>query len=838
MNKHLFSLCTVLLLLCTALAGAEKFQVSFLTDASEPRLRKNVTLENTARIFAKHLSLTLKQDIKAVPFEKADAETIFLITREAVAGGDYSKVLAGLPKDSFIIRYPVTIKGKKNVCLLMSRDAWGYCYPGYYFLRKYLGVDMVLPGEVGLVIPDNSKWRMPGKIDVKESPDFNTRAWTMNSYVDKELGRMYLAESRRNIAWHSFGTIIDPKKYGKTHPEYFPLVRGKRLSKPNKQLCDWSPCVSNPDVQKLFVQHILKNYGKAPSDGVELSVNDGAGNHCECASCTAWDVPAEKEKGFYSNRYFTFYKKILDDARKVDPEVKGLILLYSDATSTVPSKVDIHPGLIGMSTVEATVREFAQKGMKQLGFWHHQLDQWYPLPRHYPHAMAAKLRDLHRIGVREYFGEVYMIGAANAPKQYILGRLLWDLKSDPDKVLAEYCDKAFGPQAGPHVKKYYDLWEKICIREAEANKGKPRESVRSHGAEKFIGLRHGDVEAMEQCLTLAAKSPMSALEKQRLEIIANYFAYIRCLAENYLDAVTLRNDNTLTLEQINAIYTRTLARDAAFEKMWKTLVSQDKIGLYRYVLGAHRRQRVNPIYGLYRTAIKAYVYEAAENALQGLQKRVCASMKRKARLQYWNDAFKKYPALMPVTTMIGNNSAGTLKNYIQNGDFKKGTPGNPAVKGDHPKLENWYFYEQIGDVRSDAYKNFWKLVKPKYGSYQLGFGMGRYPEIRQYIYLPAGIYRLSFQRMGVNTMNFNLYEIPNLNQGAFSDIAKLRSFKVKSPAVFSYNHLPAPKTQAVSQTLIIEKEAWYSLFIATPSRLPNSWDRLMNIKLEKLADLK
>ena len=331
---------------------------------------------------------------------------------------------------------------------------------------------------------------------------------------------------------------------------------------------------------------------------------------------------------------------------------------------------------------------------------------------------------------------------------------------------------------------------------------------------------------------------MTALEKQRLEIIANYFAYIRCLAENYLDAVTLRNDNTLTLEQINAIYTRTLARDAAFEKMWKTLVSQDKIGLYRYVLGAHRRQRVNPIYGLYRTAIKAYVYEAAENALQGLQKRVCASMKRKERLQYWNDAYKKYPALMPVTTMIGNNSAGTLKNYIQNGDFKKGTPGNPAVKGDHPKLENWYFYEQIGDVSSDAYKNYWKLVKPKYGSYQLGFGMGRYPEIRQYIYLPAGIYRLSFQRMGVNTMNFNLYEIPNLNREAFSDIAKLRSFKVKSPAIFSYNHLPAPKTQAVSQTLIIEKEAWYSLFIATPSRLPNSWDRLMNIKLEKLADLK
>ena len=168
MTKLSLQLCTALLLLCTTLAGAEKFQVSFLKDSSEPRLRKEVTLEATAALFAKRLSQTLKQEVKVVPFEKADAETIFLITREAAAGGDYTKVLAGLPKDSFIIRYPVTVRGKKNVCLLMSRDAWGYCYPGNYFLRKYLGVDIVLPGDLGLVIPDNSKWQMPKKIAVKD----------------------------------------------------------------------------------------------------------------------------------------------------------------------------------------------------------------------------------------------------------------------------------------------------------------------------------------------------------------------------------------------------------------------------------------------------------------------------------------------------------------------------------------------------------------------------------------------------------------------------------------------------------------------------------------------
>ena len=210
-------------------------------------------------------------------------------------------------------------------------------------------------------------------------------------------------------------------------------------------------------------------------------------------------------------------------------------------------------------------------------------------------------------------------------------------------------------------------------------------------------------------------------------------------------------------------------------------------------------------------------------------------MKRLARLKYWKEAYKKYPSLMPIAILIGENSGKKLPNYIKNGDFKKGTPGNPKVKGAHPQLENWYFYEQIGDVQSDAYKSIWKLVRAKSAFNHLGFGEGQYPEIRQYMYLPAGVYRLSFRRLGVNIMDFRLYEIPGLNREAFSDVKKLRSYKVKSPAVFSYNHLPAPGNHHVKQMLVVEKSAWYALFIATTNRVPNSWDRIWDVRLEKLT---
>ena len=40
---------------------------------------------------------------------------------------------------------------------------------------------------------------------------------------------------------HTFNTLVPPDQYGKTHPEYFSLVKGNRL--PGTQLC-----LSNPEV--------------------------------------------------------------------------------------------------------------------------------------------------------------------------------------------------------------------------------------------------------------------------------------------------------------------------------------------------------------------------------------------------------------------------------------------------------------------------------------------------------------------------------------------------------------------------------------------------------------
>jgi hypothetical protein len=139
MTKLSLQLFTALLLLCTTLAGAEKFQVSFLKDASEPRLRKEVTLEATAALFAKRLSQTLKQEVKVVPFEKADAETIFLITREAAAGGRLHQSSCRTSQRQFYHPLPCDRQGQKECLSADEPGCLGVLLPRKLFPAEISG---------------------------------------------------------------------------------------------------------------------------------------------------------------------------------------------------------------------------------------------------------------------------------------------------------------------------------------------------------------------------------------------------------------------------------------------------------------------------------------------------------------------------------------------------------------------------------------------------------------------------------------------------------------------------------------------------------------------------
>ena len=844
----------ILLAAGMALAAAEQFQVTFLPNPNEPKVSKVRRGETVADGFARRLGQCLRRPVKVVPFEQADAGTVFVIASEDTAGGEYAGILSGQPKDSFIIRYPVTFKGKKNVCLLMSRDPWGYWYPANWFLRTQVGFDIVGLGEDGLVIPDRSKWQMPAKIDIREIPSFNTRRWTMSRMVDKEIQRMAMGESGRNISWHYLGRVIHPAKYGKTHPEYFPLVKGKRYSHPRKQLCDWTPCLGNPDVQRLCAEHLLKKPFHDGGDAASIAVNDGGGNMCECELCKALDEPGGVTPDNWSNRFFRFYAKVLDLARQKDPDAKAIILLYQSATKKVPSHAKIHPGLIGMGTNPTNFDNFAAHGLKQMGLWDHHLDYHYPLIPHYVRRLAANLRHLHKIGMREYFGEVYMIHAANGPKQYVLGRLLWNIDSDVDAVMNEYCAKAFGPEAGPFVKAYYDCWEQVDDRMRRRTETKPAAQEVPEGTvpagsrqrpwyppfhiSAFCGLEPGDTDKMADLLKKAEASKMTDVERRRLQIVSTYFEYIRCMADRYLISERLRNDTSLTIRQIGELSGRADELGKKFQRMWDEVISRDNACIYRYATVPRdktKKPRMNRIFYNYGDVVSAYLYESVEAALKNLEDRECKGMKRREKAAFWEKMRKECPGMTQISLRLNEISGKPSQNMLKNGNFKQYKPGDPDVPGAHPQLENWLFYEQIGSIQSEEYKSRWKIVPSKASSNHLGIGAGKYPEIRQYVYLPAGVYRFSARcRTTRIPIHFKLYQIPEFDPAALKDLNQLRKQRFRTPELVHFSCKPAPGELPVKQVITVPADSWYVLLIYMKEQPKNAWCRLWGVKLEKL----
>ena len=99
---------------------------------------------------------------------------------------------------------------------------------------------------------------------------------------------------------HNTGNIIHPDKYMETHPEFFPIVNGKRyFPKPNpNRPKDWNIvgcelCYTADGIVDEAAKNIIEYFDKYPDRYTySLSVND-TGVICKCKKC--WKTNQRKE---------------------------------------------------------------------------------------------------------------------------------------------------------------------------------------------------------------------------------------------------------------------------------------------------------------------------------------------------------------------------------------------------------------------------------------------------------------------------------------------------------------------------------------------------------------
>jgi hypothetical protein len=398
-----------------------------------------------------------------------------------------------------VTAHGVTFAGDDEKCRRGQRFAFDRRQTGSIsavaeFLERQLHVRWVAPGDDGVFYVPAPKLKLaegkfswdPGRLVSRgirpDYPGGYYRRGRMNiagmpeslQYSKEE----YNAKSIQNRIWMKHhrmgGSAYIPfghaftrwwQWFGKEHPEYFALYKGKRAPANPMKPQMIKMCVSCEAFQDKIVE--LWAARKPRPAYINICENDYDG-YCECENCRKLDVtpPGEKWQDHLSDRYFCFANRVLAKARRIDLKVR--VCLYAYATyAAPPAKVKVSPGVViglvtGMGSLERMRENYT--GWRKMS-----ADMMFQRPNdlHYniglPMGFEKQLWQGFRIGYENgIIGTDYDCShgfwGATGLAEYILARA----HNYPDAAFEElfdhYCE-GFG-NAAPEIREYYTFWRR------------------------------------------------------------------------------------------------------------------------------------------------------------------------------------------------------------------------------------------------------------------------------------------------------------------------------------------------------------------------------------------
>lgn len=672
-----------------------------------------------------------------------DGGEVFVVTDAAHAPEELAAKLDGLRRDAFAIEYPVQWQGR-TVCILVAHDQFACDYPVYAFLTRFMDVHWVGPGELGVVWSQQPGWRMPTRISVVENPDFEMRLWSGESFSSRE----WLARSSRMGFHHALGHVFHPDRHGDT-PEVYPLVGGQRYvpepASGPRALSGWQPCTSNPKSLEIATDYVLQTLADSPRlISASLAVNDGAGNECECESCRALDGPdayAPGRRPILSDRFFHFYNAVIERALQANPEANLGVLGYG-AVSTPPGRLRVNPRVhvFEVQPDVPTLRAWAATGATPamyLWLW----DGGFLTVQPDLHMLAELVRAGHELGAIGFYSEIKAHWVISAPKFYVLAHLLWDSSRDVDQLLDEYLRLAYGEDALPHVRAYFDRWYEIYRRRPPAMLH--QNSCGWRDARHLQWLRRDDLGALDDSLARARLASLTQEQRARLDYLRTWHRLMRLNAQQHLIAQELGDPRWVAAqapERVLAAIEDSLDLTPEFDRIWRNQIATDTSG---WLLDGSAQRDPDAYWaaflGQLRTMVGSSHESAIDDALEAISERMLAARDADAVLAWWRARLDERPTLERYIGPELNRLRGIEpENIVTNGSFEQGEAGDP------PTLPGWDFYEFYGMVKGVKARYDWTDGNGHDGGRALGMGEGNYPELKAIIHMVEGArYELS-----------------------------------------------------------------------------------------------
>jgi hypothetical protein len=353
----------------------------------------------------------------------------------------------------------------------------------YYFLRNYVGIEFYLPGESGMSLTRNQAIHFPGDRDIA-NPTFSMRGLSLDTkeYSSADM-LLFFRRSLCSIPrWahpdiHYVYWKYWKERFFETHPEYFLLRDGKRISEdyPNDV-----PCFSNPDVLKQTVDDLIDSINKNPAIKTVKILRNSPVNLCECENCRA--MPERQFSTTDSNVsevVYGFQRKVAERLHQTHPNIRFVTqtkgnyfdppkLEGLDDSFTVAIQTFQHFGKLSrQGTPVDHAKKWQAAGVRTTFFGYPRWDD--RATKNLPVIIPRFTAELFRLfaglssgtATSELRGNPYSFSALN---QFVNARLLFNVNEEVDELIGKFCSFAY-PGAAEEVAEFYSEMETLfCQR--------------------------------------------------------------------------------------------------------------------------------------------------------------------------------------------------------------------------------------------------------------------------------------------------------------------------------------------------------------------------------------
>jgi hypothetical protein len=390
----------------------------------------------------------------------------FFLVGETAAGRALAPLPALLDRDGFRVR----AAGDGRV-VIRGATASATEFAAGWYAQHAMGVRWFIPGDLGEAVPDLRGW-VPAAADRVVEPAFLSRDLGLGLSTDESWKRVNGLHARLPHG-HALAGIF-PATLFDSHPDWFPVLEGRRYRPASAKDTGWQPNLALPAVAAHAAEAANVRFDRNPQEeGFSVSINDSTRfDQTEATVRARGPLRWFRGRPDYSDLVFGFVNRVADAVEIAHPgrRIDAYAYKWCENAPTFRVRPNVVPWLTADRTQgysaafkaedQALIGRWCRSGARMVGIYDYLYGAPFLVPRVTPRLTAESVAFAYRAGARAYYAEACPNWALEGPRLWIVTQLLWDPTQSVEALLDEYYARFWAEAAAP-MRRFYGQCEAV-----------------------------------------------------------------------------------------------------------------------------------------------------------------------------------------------------------------------------------------------------------------------------------------------------------------------------------------------------------------------------------------